>query len=131
VLPNAADDVSRGDHYDWMFEVQGQLLSWASERLAPPDQAAAVPAILLAPHRLIYLDYQGAVSGNRGTVRRIEAGSHRLIDSTADRYRFALSGGRCGTLAIYRTARDSSSEAWRISFAPGRDDRPTRAEANW
>ncbi len=124
------DALRRGDHYDWMFEVQGRLLTWASEQFPPPGHAAAVGATLLTPHRLSYLDYEGAISGDRGTVRRIEAGHHRLLQCLADRYEFAVQGERCGVVAIYRNLSGLSSGSWVIAFEPKREDFPIRAETS-
>ena len=106
---------SRGDHYDWMFEAQGNLLTWASPRISPPDRPLVAAAIALAPHRLAYLDYEGAISGGRGTVRRVEHGVYRRLLAADDRFECTLHGGRSGRLRIYRTA---SSDSWVIAFEP-------------
>jgi hypothetical protein len=60
-------------HWDLMLEAGDVLQTW---RLAqPPEPASAViEATALADHRSAYLDYEGAVSGKRGTVRRWDAG---------------------------------------------------------
>jgi len=105
----------RGEHYDWMFAVDGVLLTWASEQWLAATVAAGVAALQLPPHRLAYLDYEGEVSGDRGTVQRVEAGTHRLLQAAADRYEFAVQGGRTGVMMLYRTA---SSDSWTIAFAP-------------
>lgn len=120
----------RGDHYDWMFELDGRLLTWASQRLPPTDQNASVAASLLPPHRLAYLQYEGVVSGNRGTVQRIAAGQHRLLCCQSNRYEFAIQGDRCGIVAIYQTRSDRPSGSWVIEFEPNREARPTRVDAS-
>ncbi len=117
----------RGDHYDWMFEAGGVLLTWASEQWLPATQAAVVTAIQLPPHRLAYLDFEGEVAGDRGTVHRVESGTHQFMYAAADRYALELHGGRTGGMTLYRTA---PSDSWSIAFAPGRG-RPVRAEASW
>lgn len=63
-------------HYDWMLEAEGVLATWRV--CAPPAAVSAggLPAERLADHRLAYLDYEGPVSGGRGTVRRVEAGMY-------------------------------------------------------
>lgn len=114
-LSEALSPRDRGDHYDWMFAVDGVLLTWASERWLDATVAAGVAALQLPPHRLAYLDYEGDVSGDRGTVQRVEAGTHRLLQAAADRYEFAVQGGRTGLVTLYRTA---SSDSWTIAFAP-------------
>jgi hypothetical protein len=59
-------------HWDLMLEAGDALHTW---RLAEePVQERAIEATALADHRAMYLDYEGPVSGNRGTVRRWDAG---------------------------------------------------------
>jgi hypothetical protein len=120
----------RGDHYDWMFEVQGELLTWATEQWPSSQQAISVAARLLAPHRLMYLDYEGDVSGDRGSVQRVASGQHQLHRCEDDRYEFSIQGDRTGTLLIYRTRPGSSSDGWTIEFEPNREARPTRVDAS-
>ena len=60
-------------HWDLMLEVAGVLRTW---RLAiPPRPGATGEATPLGDHRIAYLDYEGPVSGNRGAVRRWDAGA--------------------------------------------------------
>jgi surface antigen len=60
-------------HWDFMIEAGGVLRTW---RLAePPAPGRAVAAEPLPDHRLVYLDYEGPVSGGRGCVKRWDAGS--------------------------------------------------------
>ncbi|CAN5184060.1 hypothetical protein BH11PLA2_BH11PLA2_29470 [soil metagenome] len=57
-------------HYDLLLEADGVLKTW---RLAePPRDGVRVEPI--SDHRLLYLDYEGAVSGNRGSVTRFDGG---------------------------------------------------------
>lgn len=65
---------ARGSHFDLMFEVEGRLLTWAVDQL-PTLGGPPVPATPLPPHRIAYLDYEGPVSGDRGTVHRIARGT--------------------------------------------------------
>ena len=70
----------RGDHFDLMFETDRGLQTWAVETL-PLPQGPAVPAESLPLHRLAYLEYEGPVSNNRGTVQRVHCGTYvRLLD---------------------------------------------------
>lgn len=113
-----------GDHYDWMFETEGGLWTWATDDSLSSDRPAMIAATRLPDHRTEYLDYEGPVSGNRGTVSRVEAGRFRRQPSDPDRFEFVVSGGRSGEILIYRTRSDDSSSGWRIEF------RPTRVEAS-
>ncbi len=66
-------------HWDFMLEMGESLRTWRLERF--PEQDLWIQATPLPDHRLAYLDYEGPVSGNRGSVVRREAGEYRL---TAD-----------------------------------------------
>lgn len=59
-------------HRDLLLERDGVLKAW---RLPPAfDPTSPVPAELNSDHRTHYLDYEGPVSGDRGSVRRWDAG---------------------------------------------------------
>src|SRR5438552_222517 len=69
-------------HWDLMLEAGGVLQTW---RLAQPPlpSSAAIEATRLPDHRLMYLDYEGPISGNRGAVTRWDAGTfEEKMDST-------------------------------------------------
>ena len=75
-------------HWDLMLETGTVLRTW---RLAqPPTAGGAVAAMALADHRLHYLDYEGPVSGGRGTVRRWDCGEYEEGDGGT----FNLRGAR-------------------------------------
>lgn len=63
-------------HFDLMLEVEGQerlrTLQLPRWPLLPGEEVGYTE---LPPHRRDYLTYEGEVSGSRGTVRRIEAGT--------------------------------------------------------
>lgn len=60
-------------HWDFLVEAGETLRAWRlpSEPRAECDS----PAEPNVPHRLLYLDYEGPVSGGRGTVSRWDAGT--------------------------------------------------------
>jgi DNA polymerase Ligase (LigD) len=66
-------------HWDFMLEAGNVLQTW---RLSwPPESGVSIPAEKSLDHRLIYLDYEGPISGNRGAVIRWDQGSYEtLID---------------------------------------------------
>ena len=67
-------------HWDFMLETGGVLKTW---RLAEePAIGATTAATALPDHRIQYLDYEGPVSRNRGTVNRFDRGSYELIDTS-------------------------------------------------
>lgn len=89
----------RQNHYDLLFEDGAVLKTWAVAELPcdRPDQ----PAQPLPDHRPLYLDYQGPISENRGTVRRVEAGTYEpqpngdfVVDGAVHRGVLSFAEGR-------------------------------------
>jgi hypothetical protein len=64
-------------HFDLMFETfEGSALAtWRSDEW-PITSTTRTERI--GDHRRDYLDYEGPLSGNRGFVRRVDAGTHVL-----------------------------------------------------
>lgn len=66
-------------HWDLMLECGAVLRTW---RLAEmPGAAGSIAVEALPDHRRRYLDYEGPVSGGRGHVRRIDAGTFHPAES--------------------------------------------------
>jgi hypothetical protein len=88
-------------HWDLMLEAGGVLRTW---RLAgPPRPGAAVAAEPSFDHRLAYLEYEGPISGGRGSVVRCDAGTFTTAEETADRLLLRLEGERLrGTAVLAR-----------------------------
>ena len=65
-------------HYDLLVETAAgsPLMTYRVDRW--PMETGAVLVERLADHRRIYLDYEGPISGNRGSVRRVAQGTCRL-----------------------------------------------------
>jgi hypothetical protein len=81
-----------GVHYDLMFESGGVLKTW---KLAePPRAGSAQPALLSFDHRLMYLDHEGPISGDRGHVIRWDQGTYDGSLADASLIRIRLSGRR-------------------------------------
>jgi hypothetical protein len=79
-------------HWDFMLESGDVLRTW---RLAqPPSPGVAVAAEPSFDHRPFYLDYEGPVSGDRGTVKRWDAGTYRLEHEEAGVLILAVVGTR-------------------------------------
>ena len=53
-------------------------------------------------HRLLYLDYEGPVSGNRGIVRRWDGGEYRLEDERPGRLLLWFDGARIQGWAVLK-----------------------------
>jgi len=106
-------------HWDLLLEAGAVLRAW---RLAePPQRGRAVPAEPSFDHRLVYLDYEGPVSGNRGHVRRWDQGTYTSGDGevsadAAGPQHLALTGQRLrGQAVLTRTAQGS----WQLVYEEG------------
>ncbi len=61
-------------HWDLLLEAAGQLRSW---RLAEePRAGSSMRADAIASHRLLYLDFEGPIAGDRGRVTRWDGGCY-------------------------------------------------------
>jgi hypothetical protein len=104
----------RGLHWDFMLEWQEALRTWALA-VEPSVIGGSCYAEQLADHRAAYLDYEGEISGGRGTVSRFDAGDYRLVCDDEQIIVVNLSGGRLrGTATLTRG--DSDDQRWRFSF---------------
>ncbi|WP_152049890.1 DNA polymerase ligase N-terminal domain-containing protein [Tautonia marina] len=72
-----------GVHWDLMLEAGPRLRTWALSRLPEPE--TEIDATSLPDHRVRYLDYEGPISHDRGTVRRVDRGTYEPILWTDDR----------------------------------------------
>jgi len=101
-------------HWDFLLENGDHALCW--RLLRQPCCEEPIAAEQLQPHRLLYLDFEGPVSNDRGTVKRIAGGTYQLV-STALGFVIQLEGmdwARQASLSVVSTERPF----WRFSFAP-------------
>lgn len=68
-------------HLDLLLEREGVLKAW---RL-PAGFTPTAPAEAIGDHRLMYLDYEGPVSGDRGRVVRRDTGEVEWLTIDPDR----------------------------------------------
>jgi hypothetical protein len=87
-------------HYDLMFETSpgSSLATWRSPEW---PLRAGTPLTYLKDHRPAYLDYEGTISGGRGTVTRVLAGRHRVQQDHPALLIVALEDGR--VLRLFRS----------------------------
>jgi hypothetical protein len=81
-----------GVHWDFMLEAGDVLRTWAID--APIVSGRDLPARALGDHRKIYLEYEGPIAGDRGHVRRVDAGTYRLQIWGQEHVRVELSGSQ-------------------------------------
>lgn len=99
-------------HLDLFLEADGVLLAWRLVALPVPDVPTA--ATRSADHRLAYLDYEGPISGGRGSVRRLDGGELVWLTRSEEAIVVEVRGeALVGRLELARTARDEWRLTWR------------------
>ena len=100
-------------HWDFMLEAGETLATWALE--SPPAYGQTISATALADHRRAYLDYEGEISGGRGTVARWDAGTYELVSRYVDCWTVRLHGEKLvGTLRLERQPESGDAWHWRL-----------------
>lgn len=82
------------------------LRTWALS--AAPARQVDIAAELLPPHRPEYLDYEGPVSGNRGTVERWDQGEFHWLSDEPDRVEVVFAGQRLEGRAMLERQADTA-----------------------
>ena len=90
-------------HWDLMLEEASVLRTW--RLMSEPGPARTVATEQLGDHRIAYLDYEGPVSGGRGSVARWDYGSYEKVTSR----RFRLQGERGLLFAELATGNEGDS----------------------
>ncbi|NQV24974.1 MAG: hypothetical protein HQ518_11470 [Rhodopirellula sp.] len=106
-------------HWDFMLEHGDVLLTWRLDRI--PSLACEIAAMHLPDHRKAYLDYEGPVSGNRGSVTRIDRGNFELLASSAGDLTARLQGTTLqGSVRLSKISPHSSRDEshWRMIWQP-------------
>lgn len=101
-----------GVHYDFLLETEGKLRAW---RLKEPLRPGTQPAEANFDHRLLYLDYEGPISGDRGEVKRLDRGAYEGALSPARAEVTLLGEIWRGKLLL--TAQSDGS--WTATWSPG------------
>lgn len=98
-------------HWDFLLEAGEALRAW--RLLAEPAMGKEIPAEPNFDHRLLYLDYEGTVSGGRGNVTRWDAGLFEWVEETPERVVVMLRGTKlAGCIELRQTP-----EGWVARFA--------------
>ena len=112
-------DAERTSHWDLMFEYEGVLRTWSVMELPPlqNQEPQAIAAEQLADHRLAYLDYEGPVSGHRGTVTRCDHGSYQVERYSPELWQVQVESERLSG-RITLTCPDDDTGNWQLQYCP-------------
>jgi hypothetical protein len=110
-------DSPRGVHFDLMLEVGDVLKTWALPQ--PPETGVEMACEALGDHRPAYLDYEGPLSGDRGSVIRWDRGEYTLQHHTEAEWVVHLAGEKfVGEARLCRVTGDSSAARAHRPAAP-------------
>jgi hypothetical protein len=96
----------RPTHWDFMIELANAdpavaLRTWALA--AEPQPGETIAATELARHRSAYLEYEGPIRDDRGSVKRVDGGRYQVLESSQQRLKLLLSGVKIrGTATLQR-----------------------------
>ncbi len=101
------------EHWDLMLEQGEELLTWQllSDPMVPSN--FPVSTLRIGNHRKAYLDYEGPVPGNRGTVRRVDSGFVEFEKITPQCFHIVLGGNRLRGRFLLR----QQAEGWSLEMA--------------
>jgi DNA polymerase Ligase (LigD) len=102
-----------GVHWDLMLEAGDALRTWALA--VEPAPGIVIAANELPDHRLEYLDNEGPISGDRGTVYRWDAGRFELLSESPRELLVQFAGVRLSANASLMRAAENS-KSWEILF---------------
>ena len=104
-------DSPRVLHYDFFLEAGKVLKTWSLPRL--PEPGREVPCDALPDHRPIYLEYEGPISGGRGTVARWDQGTYSVEVWSDDEIVVQIAGDKiAGRVGLWLR-----SGQWRFKWA--------------
>jgi hypothetical protein len=111
---------NRPPHWDFMLESGDLLHTWALASQPQPDHP--IEAERLPDHRLIYLDYEGPLTGQRGVVSRWDAGWYEVANRSDVELWIVLRGRKLNGPACLR-ASPPPPQRWTIRFSGNASER--------
>ena len=97
-------------HWDLLLEDGESCQTW--RLMQQPAEGIAVLAERIAGHRLIYLDYEGPVTGDRGTVSRFDSGEFEWKHRAEGAVEVNLYGSRIHSGCTLGTDQEGRGLAW-------------------
>ncbi len=106
-------------HWDLMLEEGDVLKTWRLPQPPEIDPASDetsldLTAEALPDHRLVYLEYEGPVSGDRGEVSRWDRGTFTLLERSEDQLVALLTGEElAGRITLKK---QDSENRWSLNY---------------
>ncbi len=91
-------------HWDLLLEEECSARTW--RLLRKPCLGEPIAAEPLPDHRLMYLDYEGVVSGDRGSVKRFLAGTYQPMSDQTGVLAFSLFNNSFAESVLIRALTD-------------------------
>lgn len=95
-------------HYDLMLEQDGVLKTW---RMPGKLNTSEMVLEQLPDHRMEYLNFEGTLTGDRGSVQRIAAGQYTRLVTNETTWNITVQGSIQGTLLL----RHISGNQWLLT----------------
>lgn len=106
-------------HWDLMLEEGDVLKTWRLPQPPEIDPASDETSLdliaeALPDHRLVYLEYEGPVSGDRGEVNRWDRGTFTLLERSEDQLVALLTGEElAGRITLKK---QDSENRWTLNY---------------
>ena len=91
-------------HWDLLLEEECSARTW--RLLRKPCLGEPIASEPLPDHRLMYLDYEGVVSGDRGSVKRFLAGTYQPMSDQTGVLAFSLFNNSFAESVLIRALTD-------------------------
>ena len=94
------NDIPKPSHWDFMLERDGVLCTWELRALplqwsnSEDTAEEAMQVTRLPDHRIDYLEYEGPVSNNRGSVSRVDSGTFEFVRQGDNYWEVRLLGAK-------------------------------------
>ena len=106
-------------HYDFRFELEGVLKSWAVPKGVPTEAKVKRLAVETEDHPIEYAGFEGSIPEGEygaGTVKIWDSGKSQVLEGDENRYVVLLAGKKLlGKYALVRfRGRDNNPKNWLI-----------------